>query len=285
MTGPPRSRVRLFHLGPPKCGTTWIYRCLAEHPEVAVPPRDSIHFFSMFFSRGDAWYEEHFRESREGAIGFDPSPSYFRSPWAPRRIAGYNPDARLAVCLRNPVDRAFSHYWHEKKKGRFQYQLREMLRNYDLFASWLEPGFYAEHLGRFLEHFPREQILVQRFEALERDPAGFLRELLEHFGVDPSFEPSVLHDHVNAAGARHTVMGMGLHSVQRAMSLVGLSRGATFFGRTPLLSGRGEYVRGIPDDLRDELQALCEPEITRLESLLGIDLAEWRNRRSAPSAA
>lgn len=277
--------VDIIHLGPPKSGTTWIYRCLSEQPEIAVPPRDSIHYFDMHFARGEAWYAEHFAGARDDQKRFDPTPSYLRSPWAPRRIAEHNPAARLAVCLRHPIDRAFSHYWHEKKKRRFDYEFDEVLRNYDLFASWLETGFYAEHLTRYLEHFPREQLLVQRFEDLSADPHGFLRRLLEHYGVDPAFLPDVLHERVNAAGANHTVVGMGLHSVQRAMSLVGLQRGAEALRRSPALSGRGEYVRGVSDELRRDLAAMCAPEIERLESLLNIDLTEWREPAKTHAAA
>ena len=99
----PNRVVQLFHVGPQKSGTTWIYRCLAEHPGVAVPPRDSIHFFDMHFGRGDGWYLEHFQDAHADQPLFDPTPSYLRSPWAPRRIAAHNPGARIALCLRHPV--------------------------------------------------------------------------------------------------------------------------------------------------------------------------------------
>jgi hypothetical protein len=275
-------RVELFHIGPQKSGTTWIYECLAAHPGIAVPPRDSIHYFDMHFARGPSWYDRHFASAQPGRRRFDPTPSYLRSPWVPRRVAAYNPEARIALCLRHPIDRAFSHYWHEKKKGRLRYDFAEVLRNYDLYASWLETGFYAEHVERWLAHFPREQILVQRFELLGADPREFLRELLAFFGMDEAFEPPVIDRKVNVAGPRHTPFHLGLYAVQRALDAAGLASAARFLRESEHLSGRAEHVRGVPETLRAELLELCEPEIARLERLLDLDLASWR---SAPRKA
>lgn len=277
--------VDLFHVGPPKTATTWVYRCLAAHPGVAVPRVHSIHYFDMHYWRGEDWYASHFASGGPGRLLCDPTFSYLRSPWAARRIAAHNPAARIALCLRHPIDRAFSHWWHEKKKGRQRYPFEEVLRNYDLFASWLEPGFYAEHLERYLEHFERGRILAQRFEDLERDPRAFLRELLSFFGLDAGFVPGVLETPINVAGPRRTAAGMGLYSVQKAMRLVGLDRSAGFLARSPLLSGRGEYLRGVPAALHEELMGICEPEIVRLERLLGIDLGDWRSRPRSAAAA
>ncbi len=143
----------------------------------------------------------------------------------------------------------------------------------------MEPGFYAEHLERFLEHFPRSQILVQHFDEIERNPGGFLTELLAFFGVGADFSPSARDRTINVAGPRRTAVGLGLYSVQKALRVGGFSRSADRLGRSRWLSGRGEYLRGVPDDLRRRLQEICEPEIARLERLLGRDLQAWRPTR------
>lgn len=277
--------VSAFHIGARKAATTWIYHCLVEHPDIAAPPKDSIHYFDMLYARGEAWYASHFEGAGPDQIRYDPTPSYLSSSWAPRRIRQHNAEARIAVCLRHPIQRAFSHYWHEKKKGQHRYAFGDILSNYDLFTSWLGPGLYAEHLSRYFECFPRDQILAQRFEDVDRNPARFLRELFSFFGADPEFVPSALHTRVNVAGPRHTPIGMGLYSARKAMSLLGFKRTADQLGRSALLSGRGEYLRGIPEDVFAELLRICEPEIVRLEDLLQIDLSDWRQPASALVAA
>jgi hypothetical protein len=264
-------RVELFHIGPQKAGTTWVYRCLREHPGVACAPRDSVHYFDMFYGRGRDWYASHWRHADDGQKLFDATPSYIRSPWAPQRIAHENPEARIVLCLRDPIERAFSHFWHEKKKRRFEFRFEEVLENYDLFSSWIEPGFYAEHIERYLEHFPREQILCQRFEHLGENPGGFLDELLGFLGVEGAFRPSVLRRRINAAGPRRDPWNRGLHAGGQVLQRLGLPA-----PRMAWLTGKAEHSRGIVPELRSELAALCEPEIRRVEALLGLELSAWR---------
>lgn len=272
--------VDLFHIGPQKAATTWVYRCLQEHPQIACPPRDVIHYYDIFYARGPDWYARFFAGARDDQKLFDPTYTYLRCPWAPERIARDQPRARIVVCLRDPVERAFSHYWHEKKKRVIRYEFADVLRNYDLFASWVEPGFYARHLARYLDHFPRQQILCQRFERLAPDPGGFLNELLDFAGVDPDVCPSLLHERVAAAGAELAPLrpGYWLSRSQRLLRRLGVGPEAIDWMRrhVPGLQWRAEYDAGIPPDLRAALLEICEPEIAELERLLGDDFSAWR---------
>jgi len=280
-------RIEIVHIGPQKSGTTWLYRCMLEHPEVACPPQDTIHYFDMLYHRGRDWYVGHFRDAAAHQRWFDPTPSYIRSTWAPRRLREENPSARIALCLRNPVERAFSHYWHEKKKLRFDFRFEEVFSNYDLYSSWLETGFYAEHLERYLEHFPREQILCQRFDDLGHDPEGFLDAFCRFAGIADGLRPEVLHRKVNVAGHKRTfISSRVLPKMKGAMrrlggGVPGLSRIAN---DETLLSGRSEYARGIPAELVGPLWEACEPEVRRLERLTGLDLSSWRPRAGSAVA-
>ena len=277
--------VDLFHIGPQKAATTWVYTCLREHPEIACPPALEIHYYDMFYARGDAWYAKFFEDATPQQKLFDPTYTYIRSPWAAQRIAAANPEARIAMCLRDPIERAFSHYWHEKKKGIIGYEFGEVLRNYDLFATWIEPGFYARHIERFREHFPVERMLCQRYEALERDPRAFLDELLVFAGVEPGLAPSVLHEEVNPAGPQQSLLNPGFYLAQtgRALQRLGVPK-RTLEGareRIPALRGRAEYERGVPPDVHAALLELIEPEIAALERLLDADLGSWRQPPAA----
>jgi hypothetical protein len=272
--------VELFHIGPQKAGTTWVYRCLRRHPQIACPPRAAIHYFDIFYARGRDWYAGFFADAREGQQLFDPTYSYIRSPLAPARIARENPRAKLVLCMRDPIERAHSHYWHERKKGVISYPFSDVLENYDLFASWIEPGFYAAHIERYLEHFPREQLLCQRFERLSADPQGFLRELLEFAGVDPDFEPPELGERINPAGPVQSLLSPAywLYRWRRGLERLGVSQASVERWRdaVPALRGRAEYERGITPELRARLVEVCEPETARLEALLDLDLSAWR---------
>lgn len=272
--------VELFHVGPQKAATTWVYRCLRRHPQIACPPQAAIHYFDIFYARGRDWYAGFFAAAREGQLLFDPTYTYIRSPLAPARIARENPQAKIVLCMRNPIERAFSHWWHERKKGVIRYAFAEVLENYDLFASWVEPGFYALHIERYLEHFPREQLLCQLFERLAADPGRFLRELLEFAGVDASFEPPELWERINPAGPAWNALSpaLWLTRSRRGLARLGLRPETLERWRAaiPALRGRAEYERGIPPELYARLLEVCEPEIVRLEALLDLDLSRWR---------
>lgn len=273
--------VDIFHIGPQKAATTWVYECFLEHPEIACPPNDTIHYFDIHYTKGREWYSQFFEHARPDQMLFDPSYTYIRSPWAARRIASENPEAKIVLCLRNPIDRALSHYWHEKKKGKISFDFEEVTQNYDLFSSWIEPGLYAEHINRYLKHFSRSQILCLRYGRLKAgEERGFLRELFQFANIDSTFEPSIVGETVNEAGGKRTFANAIWRRVRRRLHWIGASElvqkveNSSVFGEW--VYDRKEYKSGINDGLRDELTDICDPEIRRLEELLDLDLSTWR---------
>ena len=274
------TRINLFHIGPQKCGTSWVYTCLQEHPEIACPKADSIHYFDMYHVKGEAWLASHF-DTQGDQKYIDPTPSYIRSPIAAKRIHQHNPDAKIICCLRHPLERAFSHYWHEKKKGKYRFTFAEVLTNYDLFTSWVETGFYARHLKHNLEYFPREKLLVQWFDDLQKDPARFLRELCTFAGIDPDFTPSVLHSKINAAKSTRDVTlarASGTCKTQlERLHLGWLHTPLHHVAKTILPTGAPEEdFASISEDIKAQLMEIYLPEIERLEALLSVDLAHWK---------
>jgi len=272
--------IDAFHIGPQKVGRTWIYECLRQHPEIGCPTQDRIHYFDMHYHLGREWYARHYKDQESGKVLLDPTPSYIRSPLAPGRIAKENPNAKIIVCVREPIERAFSHYWHEKKKRRHNFRFSEILENYDLYSCWLEPGFYSVHIGRYLEHFPREQILCQIFDDLEDDPPVFLRQLLEFIDVDPDFVPSVLDQRVNTARPASTL-------AERAALKTLDAAGLRHFGEKSkmarsvrrLMTKPNTDMECLSDVPRHVLQQLYDaslPDIEGLEAMLNIDLKRWR---------
>ncbi len=271
--------VDVFHIGPQKSATTWVYECLKEHPETRTSTTDAIHYYDIFYVKGKQWYIDKF--GNEGDVKVDTTYTYIRSPWVPRRIAEDSPGAKIVCCLRNPIDRAFSHYWHEKKKGKIAFEFEEVLENYDLFSSWIEPGFYAEHLERYLEHFARDQLLCLPFRLLKEDDEAFLRRILTFIDVDPSFRPSWLGEKANEAGGRRTFTNAVWRRVRPRLQWAGQDALVEFVEDAPVLGrwvrDRDEYEQGIDESVRRELLDICEPEIRRTEVLLDLDLSHWRS--------
>ena len=101
-----------------KCGTSSLHNYLTQHRAVIAPLRKEVHYFDVNFHRGEAWYRAHFGRDRATRAQPRQQPYYLFHPTVPRRAGELLPQARLIVLLRDPVRRAYSHYWHERDKGR-----------------------------------------------------------------------------------------------------------------------------------------------------------------------
>jgi hypothetical protein len=198
-------------LGAQKAGTTALYAYLRWHPQITGPSFKEVSFFDRHYVRGERWYRAHLPARRSGKIVGEASPSYLFHPLAPERVAQLLPRARLIVLLRNPVDRAFSHYQHEVALGReplsfeealdrederMRGEVERMLSDPSYFSeawwnyTYLARGRYAEQLERWFATFPPEQLLVLLTDELAADPAGTYRRVLEFVGVDARDLPS-----------------------------------------------------------------------------------------------
>jgi hypothetical protein len=173
-------------IGSEKCGTTWLYFCLKEHPEIFMPFIKEIHYFDKYYDSGNEWYERYFRSwSGQKAIG-EVNPGYLYGERTAERIWRDLPEAQLIVVCRNPIERAYSRYKHSVEKNGLDKSFEEMLSGNDL---WIEKGRYHSHLQRYLSHFPSHQILVLVYEDLIVDPVGQLRKLFRFIGVREDFVP------------------------------------------------------------------------------------------------
>jgi hypothetical protein len=216
-------------IGAARSGTTSLYRYLTDHPCIAPALRKEIHFFDLQFARGSTWYRAQFpsrlylryTRARHGAdaLAGEASAYYMFHPWCPARVAATIPGVKLIALLRNPVDRAYSHYHLQVRKGREPLSFEEavdgeeerlageqerMLADpgYASFNhrrySYLARGRYAEQLERWMKLFPEDRLLVLRTEDLEEDPGKVLGQALRFLGV-PDWAPARFAKHNRAA--------------------------------------------------------------------------------------
>jgi Sulfotransferase domain len=119
LTSPARMLPGFLIVGAQRCGTTSMYRCLSQHPDVRKAVlHKGVHYFDMNYERGLRWYRAHFPlRGRAGAVTFESSPYYLFHPLAADRIASDLPGVRLLVLVRDPVERAYSAHAHELARG------------------------------------------------------------------------------------------------------------------------------------------------------------------------
>jgi Sulfotransferase domain len=192
-------------VGAMKSGTTSLIRYLGGHPDVFTLDRE-VSFFDRWWDRGVDWYRSQFAGAGgEAAVG-ESSPGYLYLPEPGPRMAQVVPDAQLVAILRDPVDRAYSHYWHNRTRGHEELPFldaldaeaeREGPAPRRLRYAYAGAGRYAEQLERLAERYPREAIEVVLFEDLRADPAAVLAGVFRFLGVDDAVVPEGIHQAEN----------------------------------------------------------------------------------------
>ncbi|SDC82619.1 MULTISPECIES: sulfotransferase family protein [unclassified Candidatus Frackibacter] len=197
-------RPNFIIIGAQRCGTTSLYKYLTSHPNIAPAARKEVHFFDNHFEKGLQWYYKYFSSlqnlQEKGCITGEASPYYIFHPYAFKRIHNLIPKVKLIALLRNPIDRAYSHYHHEVRNGfetlsfteaiakeekRLAGELEKMEKDKDYFSfnynhfSYKTRGIYIEQLQRWFKLFSREQLLIIKSEDLYANPQLVMDKVLE----------------------------------------------------------------------------------------------------------
>ncbi|MCA9245922.1 MAG: sulfotransferase [Planctomycetales bacterium] len=255
----PPGTPNFFHAGFPKTASTWLYHCLREHPEVCTPRQDAIHFLTIHYHEGWQAYSERFSSYRGEPVVADTTPSYACFSWSRQRLYDFNPQAKILLTLRNPIERAYSHYWHLRRKGQCTYAFADVLTNkVDLFNAWIAYGFYGYHLSELLKLFPRSQVQVLLYDDLKADPRAFCRQVFEFLDIDADFVPASI-DRPRNVASYHPKLRERVRN---------------------LLQGRpwneSEYDRGMGDAVREQLCTIYAADMEVLARQIDRDLSHWK---------
>jgi hypothetical protein len=181
------NRPNYLGIGAIKAGTTWASEMLSAHPDVFLAHGKELHYFSHQYSNGLDWYLSKFSSSQSHSALGEFSVTYMNgSIETPRRIFDFNPEIKLIVCIRNPVERAFSQYRWEKQMGSKLPEFREALK---IRPDLLQNGCYSENLGPYWDLFPANQFFYIQHHEISINPGAVCRDLYQFLGVCPSFSP------------------------------------------------------------------------------------------------
>jgi Sulfotransferase family len=296
-TGPGSAdrRPNLFLLGAMKSATGTLHRHLKQHPDVFMcEPKEPCYFVersqlnwpfieALGLWRGEEYYLQLFEGAGDATVIGESSTMYTKLPQitgVPERIAAFNPDARFIYIMRDPIERAVSHYWHTVRWDDERRTPEEALLGDPMYVDVSD---YAMQLQPYLDLFDREQILVLTTEEFSRDTVPSVRRLYEWLGVDP--EAAVDADGVRANKTPEESI------VRRKSWMVPIERlrwSKAYRVVRPLVpqslrtSARGvgqESVEKVEigEDVYAELRRRLEPRVARLEELLDRSFRdEWR---------
>src|SRR5262245_30006976 len=225
-----------------RCGTSSLYKYLGYHPAIAPSLRKETEYLTRFWDEDELWYRAHFplaaRRTAYRLLGrrllaFEATPDYLYAPHTPGKLKALVPEAKLVVLLRNPVDRAWSHFQHSTRHGwedagfdvavrreveRTTPDFERMLRDPDYWGaeaaafSYVGRGLYAEQLERWFDVFDRDRMFVGTSEDLYADTGAFYDGLLDFLEV-PRWRPRFRnYSNVSEGGGR----GRGMDPAMRA---------------------------------------------------------------------
>ena len=211
-------------VGAQKCATTTLFEQLRTHPEIMMPLEKEVPFFTGSNVSNEKWaaFAERYFGEPDGRLWGKVSPQYLCDTNVAERIASLMPDTKLVVILRDPIERSWSHYRMDVRRGTeqrpFVNVVRDLLvpetmeRNRRLpvpqhrqgyesesafHVSWSE---YGRSVAPYMKHFQRHQLLVLYLEELAGNPAKTLDRLLVFLGLEPGFRPASLGKTAHAGG-------------------------------------------------------------------------------------
>jgi hypothetical protein len=214
LTAPYRGWPSALIIGAQRSGTSSLFNYLVRHPDVRAPVTKEVHYFDLHFTKPVRWYRGRFpyrRGLRAGTLTLEASPYYLAHPLVPERAARLLPEVKLIALLRNPVDRALSHYHHEVRGARESLSFAEAIeREAERLAgeeerlgndpeyysfnhhrySYTTRGLYLQQLRRWMRHYPRAQLLVLQSEWLFRNPTAATAAVHDFLGLRPFRLPS-----------------------------------------------------------------------------------------------
>lgn len=198
-------------IGTQRGGANTFYRQLIQHPMAVPPHRNGTHFFDQNYSKGLEWYRRQFplislyNGSRpSGHVTGESSPYYMYHPLVAERVKLHCPKAKFIVLLRNPAERAYSHYRFAVDAGQETLPFLDALRieakrlergrlnlldnpfhttTSGVYHSYVSHGFYANQLRTWFRHFDRDQFLIVRSEDYFADPLPHILKAQSFLGL------------------------------------------------------------------------------------------------------
>lgn len=197
-------KTNLFIIGAAKCATTSFHDYLNQHPEINMSSIKEPNYFSneeieddnLYYLGANSFssiekYEKLFDKSKGYKFYGESSVSYISYSKTAKKIYDYNPDSKILIFLRNPVDRAFSHYLMDYSAGYFNFNITDIIENENIpipiYQQIIELGFYSNQISRYIDLFGRDQVKILFFEECIKD-LDFAMNTVEEFLDIPSYK-------------------------------------------------------------------------------------------------
>lgn len=286
------TKPNLFIVGAAKCATTSLYRYLVDHPQIYMSPVKEPKFFSRPYrpipgtGPGDERVEAHaikdmdtymalFQDAGKYPVRGEASVDYLYYRETAGDIRAFSPDAKILICLRNPIDRAYSGYTdHHRSRETLSFHealhAEEDRATYEFIWQYKKLGLYYESVKHYLDVFGADRVMIVFFTDIKTKLNDTIRDICRFLGVDDTYEIRDVR-RFNPSGTPNAFMsrmGKLLPWVKNAMKWVMPRRYARFRAKTLVKAPMAETDR-------EYLREYYREDVAKLSALLGKDLSHW----------
>ncbi len=281
-----------FIVGAPKAGTTSLYFYLEQHPEIFMSPVKETNFFSYdltvkqnlyYKERGISEWNEYvglFKGAEnKKAIG-EASVSYLFYPEVAEAIKSKFPNGKIIIMLRNPVERAMSHYYMDHKLGYVQTSFDEILfaknktRLQELYyQQFISLGMYYEQVKRYVTVFGKEKVMIIFFEDFKKDTHAVVKNLYHFLGVNENDEIDTEKKHNTFQTPRNRFVHAFYKNKFLRSTVKKIIPEKQIEGvKNIFLTKKKNKISEI---VTQHMKELYKPDIQQLEKLVNRDLSSW----------
>lgn len=289
----PEKKISLMIIGAQKAGTTSMKNYLGQHPALQVHPHKELSYFfdPAEYSKGfDTALRKYYNHPFDSTRLIAKNAGLYVSENGIKRLKEHNPDCKLVIILRNPVERTYSSYLMEKNygaiNGTFE-SIEPILRKGDTtdwrYEFFIGMSLYQKHLSMIYNYFPKEQVRIVRYEDFKSSSAETCRELFAWMNIDKEFKPdtNVKYNvtHINRSPSYGRLVAQLLRNQNPIKRIF-----------RKLMPGKMDYKVGemlrninktnklygkIPDSMTKLLIEYYAPHNEKLSDLTGIDFSDW----------
>ncbi len=275
-------------VGGEKTASTWIYKCLLEHPQICGPKKKELSYFdtvkiigweprekSEYEKYGIEKYLEHFNHCDDTKITGEYTAQYLHDKKVAPLLAQLFPDVKIIISLRNPIERTYSMYQgisegDRTSLGTFEEAIKKE-------PEFTRRSMYAEYVEAYLTLFPKEQVHIILQDDVVTDPVHTIQSLYRFLGVSDTFVPESAH--TKERSAEQKKLQTFRDCIYKNSLTRFFARCAKHLGLTPtlkkLIQSRIKKDTMKPET-RAQLQTLFLNDIKKTGALIGRDLSHWK---------
>ena len=294
----PEETIDFIGIGAAKSASTWLNKCLEEHPDILTSSqktRKEINFFNSgigipissgrsasFYHKGYEWYLKQFPPAQKGKIRGEFCVTYLIDNEAPKRIKKFNPNIKILAILRNPSEMINSLHW--QTKTRVKYHISDDINKQLDKGFYIEAAQYHKNLKRYFDLFPHKNIKVVILDEVKENPRRTLQEVYKFLNVDKDFIPTTIGKKINKAFViKNAYIKNLLAFVLKILKLFKMKNLHRYL-RTSKFTNKIYHIFNTEKKSHDKLdektkqriKEILRNDIENLEKLLDKDLNVWK---------